>query len=149
MGAAIIDASIRDGSFLAPFLTWQLDVKGMPKPLQIGAFFSDPTDAALVHHFPAEASARNGLGIAVQNIGVNEIQCSLEFFNADGTMQAEEILDLDPLGSVVDFFNSSLPDGFKGRATFSCDAPVVVVAVNQDFSNGNFPTDRITIKGQK
>ena len=66
-----------------------------------------------------------------------------------GPMQAEEVLDLDPLGSVVDFFNSSLPDGFKGSATFSCDAPVVVVAVNQDFSNGNFPTDRITIKGQK
>ncbi|HUV13289.1 MAG TPA: hypothetical protein VMY18_06575, partial [Acidobacteriota bacterium] len=82
-----------------------------------------------------------------QNIGENEVRCSLEFFNANGTMQAEEVLDLDPLGSVVDFFNSSLPDGFKGRATFSCDAPVVVVAVNQDFSNGNFPTDRVTIKG--
>ncbi len=149
VGAAMLDASLRDGIFLAPFLTWQLDVKGMPAPLQIGAFFSDPTDAALVHHFPAEASDRNGLGIAVQNIGDNEIQCSLEFFNADGTLQAEEILDLDPLGSVVDFFNNSLPNGFKGSATFSCDAPVVVVAVNQDFSNGNFPTDRITIKGQK
>jgi outer membrane protein assembly factor BamB len=149
VGAAMLDSSVRDGTFLAPFLTWQLDVKGMPAPLQIGAFFSDPTDAALVHHFPAEASNRNGLGIAVQNIGDNEIQCSLEFFNADGSMQAEETLDLAPLGSVVDFFNSSLPNGFKGSATFSCDAPVVVVAVNQDFSNGNFPTDRITIKGQK
>jgi len=147
VGAVVIDSSIKDGSFLDPFLTWQLDVKGMPKPLQIGAFFSDPTDAAQVHRFPAEASDRNGLGIAVQNIGVNEIQCSLEFFNADGTMQAEEILDLAPLGSVVDFFNSSLPDGFKGRAAFTCDAPVVVVAVNQDFSNGNFPTDRVTSKG--
>ena len=73
----------------------------------------------------------------------------LEFFNADGTMQADELLDLSPLGSVVGFFNSSLPDGFIGSAKFSCDAPVVVVAVNQDFSNGGFPTDRITIKEQK
>jgi hypothetical protein len=148
-GAAVVDASVRDGSFLAPFLTWQLDVVGMPKPLQIGAFFSDPTEAAQVHHFPAEASASNGLGIAVQNIGDNEVECSLEFFNADGSMQAEEILDLSPLGSVVQFFNDSVPDGYKGRATFTCDAPVVVVAVNQDFSNGNFPTDRITIKGPR
>ena len=72
-----------------------------------------------------------------------------QFFNADGTKQAEEVLDLNPLGSVVDFFNSSLPDGFQGRAEFTCDAPVVVVAVNQDFSNGNFPTDRLTIKGSE
>ncbi|UCF36312.1 MAG: hypothetical protein JSU96_16025, partial [Acidobacteriota bacterium] len=90
----------------------------------------------------------NGLGIAVQNIGDNDVECTLEFFNADGSKEAEETLALNPLGSKVDFFNNSVRDGFVGSATFSCDAPVVAVAVNQDFANGGFPTDRITIKGQ-
>ena len=66
-GAAIIDSAVRDGLFLAPFLTWNLDVSAQLEPLAIGAFFSDPTDAAQLHHFPAEASASNGLGIGVQN----------------------------------------------------------------------------------
>jgi hypothetical protein len=146
-GSVILDAPVKDGTFLAPFLTWQLTVKSFTKPLQIGAFFSDATEAALVHHFPAEANASNGLGLGVQNIGANEIECSLEFFNGNGSMAAEEILNLGPKGSIVQFFNSSVPDGFKGSATFSCDAPVVVIAVNQDSANGGFVTDRITIKG--
>ncbi len=147
-GSAVIDAPVKDGSFLAPFLTWQLDVSDKLKPLKIGAFFSDPADAALVHFFPAEASQTVGLGIAVQNIGDNAIGCKLEFFNADGSRQAEEMLDLARLGSVVDFFNDSVPEGFRGKAAFQCDAPVVAVAVTQDFANGGFPTDRITIKGR-
>ena len=150
-GAAIIDASIKDGLFLAPFLTWNLDVSAQLEPLAIGAFFSDPTDAAQLHHFPAEASATNGLGIGVQNIGKNDISCLLELFNADGTMAAQETIDLGPEASVVDFFNDLVLEGeeaaFKGRGAFTCDAPVVAVAVNQDFANGGFPTDRITIKG--
>ena len=94
---------------------------------------------------------------ALQNIGKNDISCLLELFNADGTMAAEETIDLGPEASVVDFFNdlvlaggASLQGGepaFKGRGAFTCDAPVVAVAVNQDFANGGFPTDRITIKG--
>ncbi len=100
-GAALIDAPIKDGSFLAPFLTWNLDVSDRLEPLAIGAFFSDPTDAAQEHHFPAEASADNGLGIGVQNIGENLIDCLLEFFNTDGTMAAQEEIDLDPRASVV------------------------------------------------
>ena len=56
--------------------TWVLDL-GFNAPLGIGAFFSDPRDAAQVHHFPAQASATNGLGIAVQNIGDSEISCTL------------------------------------------------------------------------
>ena len=48
---------------------------------------------------------------------------------------------------MVQFFNSSVPDGFKGSATLSCDAPVVVIAVTQDAANGGFVTDRLTIKG--
>ena len=155
--AAIIDSAVKDGLFLAPFLTWNLDVSAQLEPLAIGAFFSDPTDAAQLHHFPAEASASNGLGIGVQNIGKNDISCLLELFNADGTMAAQETIDLGPEASVVDFFNdlvlaggASLQGGepaFKGRGAFTCDAPVVAVAVNQDFANGGFPTDRITIKG--
>ena len=56
---------------------------------------------------------------------------------------------LAPLGSLVDFFNGSVADGFKGSITLTCDAPVVAVAVavNQDSANGSFPTDRLTIKG--
>ncbi len=68
-------------------------------------------------------------------------------FLTDGTYASEESLDLDPNASVVQFFNNSVPDGFKGSATFSCDAPVVVIAVNQDAANGGFVTDRVTIKG--
>ena len=146
-GSVIVDAPIKDGTFLAPFLTWQLTVKSFAKPLQIGAFFSDPTEAALVHHFPAEANADTGLGLGVQNIGENEVECSLEFFNENGTLASDEILKLNPKGSLVQFFNSSVPNGFKGSATFSCDAPVVVIAVTQDAANGGFVTDRLTIKG--
>ncbi len=150
-GAALIDASIKDGSFLAPYLTWNLDVSDRLEPLAIGAFFSDPTDAAQEHHFPAEASADNGLGIGVQNIGENLIACLLEFFNTDGSMAAQQAINLDPRASVVQFFNDLVLQGgeesFKGRGRFTCDAPVVAVAVNQDFTNGGFPTDRITIKG--
>ena len=155
-GAAIIDSAVKDGLFLAPFLTWNLDVSAQLEPLAIGAFFSDPTDAAQVHHFPAEASADNGLGIGVQNIGKNNISCLLEFFNADGSMAAQETINLGPEASVVDFFNDLVLAGdaslqgvetFKGRGAFTCDSPVVAVAVNQDFANGGFPTDRITIKG--
>jgi hypothetical protein len=145
-GSAVVDAPIKDGLALAPFLTWSLDL-GFNAPLQIGAFFSNPAEAAQVHHFPAEASATNGLGIAVQNIGETEVSCTLDFLNADGTAAGQELIELQPLGSLVDFFSDPPPEGFKGSATFTCDAPVVVVAVNQDFSNGNFPTDRLTIKG--
>ncbi len=146
-GSAVIDAPVKDGLSLAPYLTWVLNVSSKLEPLHIGAFFSDPTDAAQEHHFPAEASQSNGLGIAVQNIGDNSISCSLEFVSADGTSEGTQTLDLSPLGSVVQFFNDSVPEGFKGRGAFLCDAPVVAVAVNQDFSNGGFPTDRVTIKG--
>ncbi|HSR52530.1 MAG TPA: PQQ-binding-like beta-propeller repeat protein [Acidobacteriota bacterium] len=145
-GAAVIDAAISDGSFLAPFLTWRFDISDRLEPLGIGAFFSDPTDAALVHHFPGRASSNVGLGVGVQNIGNNEIGCSLEFTNSNGTMAAEEDFELQPLGSLVGFFNDSLPGDFSGKGTLSCDAPVVVIAVNQDFANGGFPTDRVTIK---
>ncbi len=147
VGSAVIDAPVKDGLFLAPYLTWVLDVSPQLNPLHIGAFFSDPTDAAQEHHFPGEASQTNGLGIAVQNIGDNSVSCSLEFIDADGTSEGTQTLDLNPLGSVVQFFNDSVPEGFKGRGAFLCDAPVVAVAVNQDFSNGGFPTDRVTIKG--
>ena len=145
-GSVVVDAPIKDGLVLAPFLTWVLDL-GFNAPLQIGAFFSDATEAAQVHYAPAEASASNGLGIAVQNIGDNEISCTLDFLNADGTAAGQEIIDLDPLGSLVDFFNDSVADGFKGSFILTCDAPVVAVAVNQDSANGSFPTDRLTIKG--
>lgn len=157
-GAAVIDAAVKDGSFLAAFLTWVLDVPVGNQPLRIGAFFSDPTEAAQVHHFPAEAGEDNGLGIAIQNIGENSISCELDFLNADGTMAAETSLDLEPNGSFVDFFNDTVLAGtgtrlqgagpeFEGSATLFCDAPVVAVAVNQDFANGAFPTDRLTVKG--
>ena len=120
---------------------------GFNAPLRIGAFFSDATEAAQVHHAPAEASATNGLGIAMQNIGDNLISCVLDFLNEDGTAAGQEALVLQPLGSLVDFFNDSVADGFKGSVTLTCDAPVVAVAVNQDSANGSFPTDRLTIKG--
>jgi hypothetical protein len=145
-GSVVVDASIKDGLVLAPFLTWVLDL-GFNAPLRIGAFFSDATEAAQLHHAPAEASASNGLGIGVQNIGDDEIDCTLDFLNEDGTAAGQELLELNPLGSLVQFFNSSVADGFKGSITLSCDAPVVAVAVNQDSANGSFPTDRLTIKG--
>ena len=102
-GSVVVDAPIKDGAVLAPFLTWVLDL-GFNAPLQIGAFFSDPTDAAQVHYFPAEASASNGLGVGIQNIGDNEISCDLDFLNDDGTPAGQEVILLDPLGSFVDFF---------------------------------------------
>ena len=145
-GSVVVDAPIKDGLVLAPFLTWVLDL-GFNAPLQIGAFFSDATEAAQVHYAPAEASATNGLGIAVQNIGDDQISCNLDFLNEDGTAAGQEIIVLAPLGSRVDFFNDSVADGFKGSITLTCDAPVVAVAVNQDSANGSFPTDRLTIKG--
>ena len=145
-GSVVVDAPIKDGIVLAPFLTWVLDL-GFNAPLQIGASFFDPTDAAQVHYFPAEASASNGLGVGIQNIGENEISCDLDFLNEDGTPAGQEVIPLDPLGSFVDFFNDSVADGFKGSGRLTCDAPVVAVAVNQDSANGSFPTDRITIKG--
>ena len=61
--------------------------------------------------------------------------------------QIQEAIALQPLGSLVDFFNGSVADGFKGSITLTCDAPVVAVAVNQDSANSSFPTDRLTIKG--
>ncbi len=145
-GSVVVDAAIADGLVLAPFLTWVLDL-GFNKPLRIGAFFSDATEAAQLHHFPAEASADNGLGIGVQNIGDDAISCKLDFLNENGTGAGQEIIDLDPLGSFVGFFNDSVADGFKGSGTFECDAPVIAVAVNQDSANGSFPTDRLTWKG--
>ena len=102
-GSVVVDAPIKDGIVLAPFLTWVLDL-GFNAPLQIGASFFDPTDAAQMHYFPAEASASNGLGIGIQNIGENEISCDLDFLNEDGTPAGQEVIPLDPLGSFVDFF---------------------------------------------
>ena len=146
-GSVVIDAPIKDGIALAPFLTWILDLD-FDAPLRIGAFFSDPRDASQVHFFPAEASQSNGLGIAVQNIGDGEISCTLDFLNGDdGTAAGQEIIPLAPLGSFVDFFNDSVPEGFEGSGRFTCDAPVVAVAVNQDSDNRSFPTDRLTVKG--
>ncbi len=145
-GSVVVDAAIKDGIVLAPFLTWILDL-GFNAPLRIGAFFSDATEAAQLHYFPAEASESNGLGIGVQNIGDDEISCDLDFLNEDGTPAGQEVIPLNPLGSFVGFFNDSVADGFKGSGTLTCDAPVVAVAVNQDSANGSFPTDRLTIKG--
>ncbi len=146
IGSAVVDAPAVDSSFLAFFLTWNIEISA-GNAYRVGAFFSRPNEAALIHHFPAESSARSGLGIAMQNIGNNQISCTLEFFTANGVRQSQETLDLEPLGSVVDFFDDRLPvGGFKGGATLACDAPVVAVAVTQDLDNG-FPTDRITAKG--
>jgi hypothetical protein len=146
-GSVVVDAPIRDGLSLAPFLTWNLDVSEALEPLRIGAFFSGPQDAAQLHYFPAEANETTGLGIAVQNIGENEITCILDFIDEDGNAAGQETIELNPLGSFVGFFNSSVPVGFKGGGNFTCDAPVLAVAVTQDFANGGFPTDRLTIKG--
>ncbi len=146
-GSVIVDAPIKDGLSLAPFLTWNLDVSEELEPLRIGVFFSGPQDAAQVHYFPGEASETTGLGVAVQNIGENEISCTLDFVDEEGNAAGQEIIPLDPLGSFVGFFNDSVPPNFKGGGTFTCDAPVVAVAVTQDFANGGFPTDRVTIKG--
>lgn len=146
-GAAVIDAPVKDGSFLAPFLTWKLNVSEQFKPLDIGVFFSDPTDAARVHHFPAEANTTKGLGIAIQNIGENMIPCDLTFYTEAGDVETTLNLNLSAHGSLVDFFNESLPNPFIGSATLSCQDPVVAIAVVQDFLNGGFPTDIVTVKG--
>ena len=137
----------KDGGFLAPFLTWKLDVSAQFEPLDIGASFQDPTQAARVHFGPAEASQARGLGIAVLNIGENTIPCTPEFFNEDGTKEVDLQLELVPRGSEVRFFNDDLPDPFIGSATFSCQDPVVAFIVIQDFSNGAFPSDFTTVKG--
>ncbi len=145
IGSAVVDAPAVDTSFLAFFLTWNIEVSA-GNAFRVGAFFSRPDEAALIHHFPAESSARNGLGIAMQNIGDNQISCTLEFFTPAGALQSQETLEMEPLGSVVQFFDDRLPDNFNGGATLACDAPVVAVAVTQDLDNG-FPTDRLTAKG--
>ena len=155
-GSAIIDASVKDGTFLAPFLTWTLDVSAQLEPLAIGAFFSDPTDAAQLHHFPAEASESNGLGIGVQNIGKTTfLACwSFSMRTVPRRLRKRSISARKPRSSISSATwcwrgGGSLQgvEAFKGRGAFTCDAPVVAVAVNQDFANGGFPTDRITIKG--
>lgn len=146
--SAVIEASPVDADLIAFFLTWEIKVSDDFAPFRIGVFFSQDTEAALIHDFPAEASVRNGLGVAIQNIGENEISCTLDFFNADGSLESSEGLEFAPLGSVVGFFNDRLFDGFVGSSTIACDAPIVAIAVNQDFDNGGFPTDRITAKGQ-
>ncbi len=61
-GSVVVDAPIKDGLSLAPFLTWNLDVSALLEPLAIGAFFSGPQDAAQVHYFPTEASDTRGMG---------------------------------------------------------------------------------------
>ena len=114
-GAIVIDAAIEDGSFLAPHLTWILDVSDILKPLQIGAVFLEAADAALVHHFPAESNEKVGIGIGVQNVGPNQISCSLDFFNSDGSMAGQVAINLHPLASQVGFFDASVPDNFEGR----------------------------------
>ena len=94
-GAALIDASVKDGISLAPYLTWNLDVSEALQPLRIGANWEETTAAAQNHNFVAEASATNGLGIGVMNIGKNTIDCLLG---------ACRTFDISPLFSTTEIF---------------------------------------------
>ncbi len=144
----MLDAPVKDGSFLAPFLLWRLKVSDQFAPLDIGAAFEDPTSAARVHHAPAEASDDKNLGIAMMNIGENTIPCTLQFLTEAGAEETALQLSLDPKASLVRFFNEDLPaEGFIGSITLSCQDPVVAIVVVQDRSNGEFPSDFVTVKG--